>query len=87
MTDDMIQLISLFKGNKNEANEFLRKFGDSVSDAVVFLKKFENIKLAEEHLIRINKECNEKRIILVEITANGFLMRKQKRCSSEEVGK
>ena len=32
----------------------------SVSDAVIFIKKFENIKLAEEHLIRINKECNEK---------------------------
>ena len=57
---DMTELIDLFKGYKNEANEFLRNFGGSASDALAFIKKFENIKLAEGWLIKITEECYEK---------------------------
>ena len=53
--------IDKFVQRKQEWSQWIsQEFGDSVSDAVIFIKKFENIKLAEEHLIRINKECNEK---------------------------
>ena len=55
----MMELMDLLKGNENEANEFLKNFGGSAS-VTIFIKNFENIKLAEEHLIRINKEWDGK---------------------------
>ena len=59
ISKDIMELMDFFKGNKNEANEFLRNFGGSASDAAIFIKKFNNIKLAEGWLIKINGEYNE----------------------------
>ena len=57
---DMKELIDMFKGKKDEANNFLLNFDGSASDALVFIKKFENVKLAEGWLIKITEECDEK---------------------------
>ena len=85
-TEKMKPLLELFDEDKGKTKKFFDDFCGSVSDAVIFVRKFENSELAEAHLTRINEQFDKKRIILVEMSANGFLMRKQKRCS-EEVGK
>ena len=52
-------MMDLFKRKKNNANEFFRNFGSSVSGALTFIKKFEKIRLAKEHLKKISKECDK----------------------------
>ena len=56
----MKPLLDLFNGDKEETKKFFEYFCGSVSDAVVFAKKFENAELAEAHLMKLDKECDEK---------------------------
>ena len=56
---EMNLYLKLFN-EREKTNDLLKKFNSSVSDAFAFIKNFENIKLAEDHLISSVKECNEK---------------------------
>ena len=84
--DETNEFLRKFDDNRSKANEFIREFNGSLNSASQFIKSFNNSKEALEHLEKIKRECDKKQIILVEITANGFSMRRQKRCSSEEEG-
>ena len=68
-------------------NELFREFNGSPDCASRYIKSFNNSNETFEHLKTIKRECDEKTDNSCENNSNDFSMKRQIRCSSEEVGK